>query len=146
MPNYCSNKIVVCGDLNKFKTWLNGEPFSLNKIAPMDQTLLDGEGWYDWRLANWGVKWELNFEEIDQIEFHNNIILKFDTAWCPPRIAIGKLAKLFPEINIAHAYRERGRDIVGKDHYRNGKKIKTIGYYRGHSQRMQRAYLCAIAA
>ena len=116
MPNWCSNKIAVSGDLTKFKTWLNSEPLSLNKIVPMDKTLLEGQGWYDWRINNWGTKWDV--EAIAE-DLGNTIVFNFETAWGPPQEAIGKLCELFPEIKIVHSYLELGVCFVGKDVYSN---------------------------
>jgi hypothetical protein len=114
MPNWCSNKVTVSGDLIKFKTWLNGEPFCLNKIVPIDKTLLEGQGWYDWRINNWGTKWDV---EAVAEDLGDTIVFNFETAWGPPRMAIVKLCELFPEINIVHSYLELGMCFVGKDVY-----------------------------
>ena len=125
MPNWCSNKIAISGDLNKFKMWLNGELFSLNKIVPMDQTLLDGQGWYDWRIENWETKWDV--EAIAE-DLGDTITFIFESAWSPPRIVITKLAKLFPEIKIIHSYLEEGMCFVGKVTYTRGYKKGELYY------------------
>ena len=125
MPNWCSNKIAVSGDLTKFKTWLNGEPLTLNKIVPMDQALLEGEGWYDWRIENWETKWDV--EAIAE-DLGDTITFIFESAWSPPRIVITKLAKLFPEIKIIHSYLEEGVCFVGKDVYANADLVTEEFY------------------
>lgn len=54
--------------------------FDFQTIIPMDEKLLEGEDWYDWRVKNWGTKWEGyggRFND-DQTAF------TFDTAWSPP--------------------------------------------------------------
>ena len=124
MPNWCSNKIAVSGDLTKFKTWLNGEPLTLNKIVPMDQALLES-GWYDWRNENWETKWDV--EAIAE-DLGDTITFNFESAWSPPRIVIAKLAELFPEVKIIHSYLEEGICFVGKDTYTRGYKTGELYY------------------
>jgi hypothetical protein len=125
MPNWCSNKIVVSGDLTKFKTWLNGEPLTLNKIVPMDQALLEGEGWYDWRIENWETKWDV---EAVAEDLGDTMTFSFESAWAPPTIVFAKLAESFPEIKIVHSYLEEGMCFVGKVAYAKGCKTEELYY------------------
>jgi hypothetical protein len=128
MPNWCQNNIAISGDLNKFKTWLNGEPFSLNKIVPMDQILLEDEGWHNWRIENWGTKWDVDVEAEITFSGDSAILIHFNSAWAPPNLAIAKLSESFPEITIEHAYLEEGMCFVGKDVYSNGALRNAVCY------------------
>jgi hypothetical protein len=128
MPNWCQNNIAISGDLTKFKTWLNGEPFSLNKIVPMDQILLEDEGWHNWRIENWGTKWDVDVEAEITFSGDGAILIHFDSAWGPPNLAIAKLSESFPEITIKHSYLEEGMCFVGKDVYSNGALRNAICY------------------
>jgi hypothetical protein len=125
MPNWCSNKIAVSGDLTKFKTWLNGEPLTLNKIVPMDQALLEGQGWYDWRIENWETKWDV---EATAEDLGDTMNFSFESAWAPPIIVFAKLAESFPEIKIVHSYLEEGMCFVGKVAYAKGCKTEELYY------------------
>jgi hypothetical protein len=41
--------------------------------------------WYDWRLANWGTKWNAYDCELDASRIKQGILeYRFDTAWGPP--------------------------------------------------------------
>jgi hypothetical protein len=41
--------------------------------------------WYDWSVANWGVKWDASCEDGAIIEQNENLIkVGFDTAWGAP--------------------------------------------------------------
>ena len=131
MPNWCSNKIAVSGDLTKFKTWLNGEPLTLNKIVPMDQALLeDAWSWYDWRIENWGTKWDV---EATAEDLGDTMTFSFESAWAPPIIVFAKLAESFPEIKIVHSYLEEGMCFVGKVTYTRGCKTEEL-YYEDPAQ------------
>jgi hypothetical protein len=54
------------------------------------------DNWYEWRLRNWGTKWnaqEVNYEE-------EGGLLQFDTAWSIPYPILAKVAQDNPEVNI----------------------------------------------
>lgn len=46
----------------------------------------DSPNWHDWRLANWGTKWDVRY---DSLKIHSmsdtSITVQFDTAWSPPQ-------------------------------------------------------------
>lgn len=50
------------------------------------------KSWYDWRIANWGTKWEAYNQEMPQ---PNEIW--FDTAWSGVHRLVHKLSQMFPE-------------------------------------------------
>ena len=39
--------------------------------------------WYDWSIANWGCKWDVNDVVVDRNDA-NHVHLTFDSAWSPP--------------------------------------------------------------
>lgn len=97
------------------------ESIDLNKIK---KTPEDG-GWYEWRLRNWGTKWNLmpfatEFEK-------EKIIFQFDCAWSPCTSAIKTLSKLLPEIKFSLEYCEPGMCFAGRDIFIKGNRIKK--YY-----------------
>ena len=43
------------------------------------------DNWYDWRIANWGTKWNSYDCELDESQVDLGILdYRFDTAWAPP--------------------------------------------------------------
>lgn len=43
--------------------------------------------WYNWRLANWGVKWDWGYDPdrgLEPTRVENEVTVRFDTAWSPP--------------------------------------------------------------
>ncbi len=122
MPNHCNNQLTLeSGEniLNVLSPYLiyagdngggyNEFEFDFQSIIPMDEELLKGEGWYNWRVANWGTKWagyDGRFNE-DQSVF------TFDTAWSPPLPIIKKLAELTGQTFIME-YIEYGMFFCGK--------------------------------
>lgn len=55
--------------------------------------------WYDWRIANWGTKW--NAYDTEMID---DYIIKFDTAWNGVPDLIFALSTMFPEVEFEYIY------------------------------------------
>ena len=127
MPNYCNNNIVITGPnsvIDKIEKIANGDKGDLLQyFYPMPEALKDTtaplpkdatkeekakakenlkkygyDNWYDWRVENWGTKWDImefyniNRKEIGEDE--SEISLGFDTAWAP---ALGAYEKFIDE-------------------------------------------------
>lgn len=142
MPNWCYNRVGISGskeDVDAFKALVRGDSpdentFSFQNIIPcpiellefyegsdveanekIRTSLLDKYGyssWYDWRVDNWGTKWDISHASSD---FYDDLSAEwtFDTAWCPPEGIYNKLAFLFPELHISWFYDEPGMQIAG---------------------------------
>lgn len=142
MPNWCENRVTVKhadhAMIQRAMHAFTGESF-LQEFVPCPEELLhenlecygpnaeDSEkmrksniekygfsSWYDWRISNWGTKWDIGGPEdsVDMID-NNTIKLHFDSAWSPPIEAYNKLGELGFEI-IAY-YNEPGIGFCG--HY-----------------------------
>ena len=71
--------------------------------------------WYEWRVQNWGTKWNASSAEIAEGR------LSFLTAWNAPEPVIEKLSEMFPSITIHHVWADE--DIgynCGERTYKNG--------------------------
>ena len=55
--------------------------------------------WYEWRIANWGTKWNSysNFYE-------GGSILNFQTAWSAPKAVLLKLSEMYPDVTMELEY------------------------------------------
>jgi len=67
--------------------------------------------WYDFNIANWGTKWDVNSDNV-AIEDANTVSASFDSAWSPPITAYERLMELGFEIEAF--YYEPGMQYVGK--------------------------------
>jgi len=115
MPNWCENSIKishndvammnkVCDAINKGKLC---ETFS-----PMPEHLLSGEGWYEWRIENWGIKWDIC--EGYHFAVSNDGLSgegSFMTPWVPPIQILQKLESMGYEVECA--YLEGGMGFCG---------------------------------
>lgn len=70
--------------------------------------------WYEWRLANWGTKWEACEVSIEH-EDESTCLVRFDTAWCPPTNLLEWYAKKYPEVVFLNEYDEEGCGFEGYD-------------------------------
>ena len=137
MPNWCSNSLVIEGnaaDIAKFREWLNDAPLTLQKVLPMPSELegttsptpkgeeenakllaekYGASNWYDWRVNNWGTKWDVEMNEDDCDSDGSRIVFWFDSAWSPPIKVIVALGNLFPNLTLTLNYREDGCAFAG---------------------------------
>ena len=131
MPNWCSNSITITGPVDKIRDLydnhviLDGDDETglLDGMYPMPKHLhetvadgSEGENWYNWRVNNWGTKWEVSSEGL---EFFDNgdgtamITGWFDSAWAPPIGAYEQFAEQNTDCSVSASYYEPGMDFAG---------------------------------
>lgn len=72
------------------------------------------ESWYDWRVANWGTKWDVVCDQIDGYPYDNNYITYyFDSAWAPPLEFLKTIAPNYPLLSFEMHYEEPGMAFEG---------------------------------
>ena len=146
MPNYCNNNIVITGPnsvIDKIEKIANGDKGDLLQyFFPMPKELNDtvagpepktkkeklekrrlqveygASNWYDWRVENWGTKWDImefyniNRKEIGEDE--SEISLGFDTAWAPALGAYERFIDKNSNCSLKAYYYEPGCDFMGE--------------------------------
>lgn len=153
MPNWCNNSISIQGGSNTIKTlWEEATKEGsglLNAMKPMPKELedttsptpegskqpkVDGyDNWYDWRVANWGTKWDI--DTTQGLEFTDNgdgtaqISGWFETAWAPPIEAYNTFIEDMDGCSLIADYHEPGMDFAGI--YDNGddQYMEGLGEY-----------------
>lgn len=118
MPNWCSNHLVVSGDaqeLERFKTANiedndEGHWLKLNNLVPMPES--EKDDWRNWRIANWGTKWECEYYHLEMTE--DGLEIGFSSAWTPPRGWLLRVAPMFPTLSFTLTYQEEGAFFGGK--------------------------------
>jgi hypothetical protein len=129
MPNWCSNSITISGSTDTIKQlWDDahvGDDFGLlNAMVPMPKELdgttkgTDGDAvnWYDWRVTNWGTKWDITdegLEYVDNKDGTSHITGWFDSAWAPPIEAYNTFLDDMDGCSIEATYEEGGMDFAG---------------------------------
>ena len=107
MPNWCNNHITITGPnkiidkIEKIAKEEKGAGGLLNFFHPMPkgledttspsssakkpQPMIEGfDNWYDWRVSNWGTKWDVDVYEnaVSRID-DETVTFGFDSAWSP---------------------------------------------------------------
>jgi hypothetical protein len=134
MPNWCNNTITIQGPTDTLKPlWDEAQSTGLlNAIKPMpkaledttspcppdkQQPLVDGyDNWYDWRVANWGCKWEVDTEGLeftDNGDGTSSIAGYFESPWGPPIEAYNTFCDDMDNCHLEAFYEEGGMDFAG---------------------------------
>jgi hypothetical protein len=119
MPNWNSNDITINGPKEKIRAlWARAtaeDSGLLNAMKPMPKELLEGDGWYDWAVANWGTKWDVNMEGLQLIEGVDgcSIVGYADSAWSPPLEAFQAYAAENEDVYLEIKYFEPGMSFIG---------------------------------
>ena len=138
MPNWCYNTVELTHEdptmIERARTAFLGKGL-LNEFVPVPKELqivagflgdeveqaaleareaanLEKHGyrnWYDYCVNEWGTKWDVTGQEINDIP--NGVILTFDSAWAPPTGAYDKLLDLGFEVRAM--YYEPGMGFCG---------------------------------
>ena len=145
MPNWCDNQITITGPnsvidkiekivkeddshkntglLNFFKPMpkeLEGTT-SPSSSADKPQPMIEGfDNWYDWRVENWGTKWEVcEFYGVDRQHLNDSldestISFAFSSAWSPPINAYEQFLIDNENCSLKAYYYEGGCDFMGE--------------------------------
>jgi hypothetical protein len=90
MPNWCSNYVMITGpaaEVDALEKYLAQEPLPddyhglCEYFVPQPQGLTGDWDWYNWRVENWGTKWEV---DVNTTRSGKTLALAFDSAWAPP--------------------------------------------------------------
>ena len=151
MPYWCNNTITIKGDFDMqvhLPTVIEEDTGFLQAIKPMPEELEDttapndSPNWYDWRVSNWGVKWDVStqgMEFIDNKDGTATIEGWFESPWGPPIEALHTLAEDWDSCYIELMYHEPGMCFVGcwdseggDDHYDYEKASDVPSYLDEH--------------
>ena len=77
-----------------------------------ESTDVNDDRWYNWRVANWGTKWDCYDLSIDQDD-EQELNLEFNTAWSPPEEICRALKEKFEDADIQWFYDEPGMEFAG---------------------------------
>jgi hypothetical protein len=133
MPNWCNNTLEVTGSVDAMDKWRIAlandesiEPWlSFDKLLPMPKELEENEGWYGWRVENWGCKWDISGR--DNQEPHASepeyCGYGFETPWGPPLELFNNISPDFPGVRFELAYYEEGMQFAGLFIFKDGEII-----------------------
>ena len=121
MPNHTDNRVILSHDdsqqIDMIYNIMNTDDTPLcQTLIPMDEALLDNDahaddGWYTWRLQNWGTKWDVYESHCTRFDA-NTLQLYFYTAWSPPMPIYDKLVDMGFEVTAR--YLDEGWGYIGE--------------------------------
>ena len=69
--------------------------------------------WYNWRVHNWGTKWDCYSMEMDDTDMPHGFEVTFETAWSPPEEVCTAIREQFDDLSISWFYDEPGCEVAG---------------------------------
>lgn len=149
MPNWCTNCLTVQGEpdvVQKFReenTYVEVGPeagmadgdtnvlplsFEAQIPTPRDENgeLIKGDGsttmpdWYNWRVENWGTKWDLSDDTDVVFDGSGYLQYRFDTAWAPPVNWLETIVTKYPDLRFDMEYEEPGMAFAGSVTFEGG--------------------------
>lgn len=130
MPNHTDNRVIISHDdiqmidmiYNSYQEE-DGDNFELCNMfvpEPRDDAGEPTSGWYEWRLDNWGTKWDVYNVTMTRMD-DNTLVMSFDTAWSPPIPVFDKMVDMGYEVNAR--YLDEGWMYIGE--YTDGNDWST---------------------
>ena len=69
--------------------------------------------WYNWRVQNWGTKWDCYTLEMDDTDMPHGFEVNFETAWSPPEEVHTAICEQFDDLSISWFYDEPECEVAG---------------------------------
>ena len=70
------------------------------------------DNWYNWQIANWGTKWDIDTDNLQEEE--TSLFYVFETAYSPPVAWLEKVCEMFPKLEFTLNYEEGGNGFQGE--------------------------------
>lgn len=119
MPNDCWNSLLIYGP-KKLLEEIKEHNFSFQHFVPMPEE--EKENWYDWKLENWGTKWDSHDVTISEGDEHSMRVY-YTTAWDPPHAFLEKFLEKYPKCFLKNTHNsEDGSAGVWVARYKDGEK------------------------
>ena len=113
-PELPKTREVLISLIQAHAQQFDGVSLALGEQALKNRTEYGFDDWYDWRIANWGCKWDIG-EDVQVISLEETAIhIGFDTPWSPPVGVMQKLCERFPDIELSLSYAETGCWFAGQ--------------------------------
>ena len=118
MPNHTDNRVILSHDdsqmIDNIYNVMNTDDTELCHYLIPEERDHAGEprgDWYNWRLDNWGTKWDIYETHCTRIDA-NTLQLNFLTAWSPPIPVYDKLTDMGFDVHAR--YLDEGWMYVGE--------------------------------
>jgi hypothetical protein len=152
MPNWCSNRIEIQGNVDSIKAITeklcngadNNEKLFVSLVGEFTENYLYdspipfisddskvGDKYYDWYEHNrveYGTKWDTDIE-LENIDTYDDYIhiTNLETAWSPPIAFCSKLSKMYEGVEVTLHFEEGGMNFGGIYVFSGGEIISMFG-------------------
>lgn len=125
MPNWCSNLLEAEFPAEQFENVKNAL-FSKTKISdslyidynlvvPEPISIINSDKWCDWRVENWGVKWNTSAESVLILFLEPTFIrVEWDSPWSVPVAWFKALCAKFPDLDFKLSYLALYENMAGR--------------------------------
>ena len=127
MANYVTNRLILGADkwTQIIDSCFENGQLDFGSLIPEPLRMYRGNislddkkdfpcNWYQWRIENWGTKWNA-YNSAYQL-YEGRLIILFDTAWSVPYPFITAFANAF-KVPFEHAYFDEGSNFWGVEHW-----------------------------
>lgn len=141
MPNWCECTLIVMDDnFNNLETFYQDNKdesqnfeLSFNKMIPLPDD--EQENWYNWRVQNWGTKWDLSNDTLYTVDSESKYIsYSFNTAWNPPFAWLNSVTNIYKDLTFQLKYAEPGHAYAGRVTLKYDKIIEHQKYSYSYHQ------------
>jgi hypothetical protein len=120
MPNWCSNRATISGPapvIAEITDILNQEDTPLLAWMVPEPKYEGDQDWYNWRVNNWGCKWDVTDVYFEHQPDEDQIQFSFSTAWGPCVEAFHTWAAADGRVQFTLEYWEPGMAFAGRVSY-----------------------------
>ena len=130
MSDLCRNRLTLSGDTQELAAFVDQvqtdeQPLSFESLAPTPPDLLK-EGWYEWRLEQWGTKWDAEFEDVTEPlrVRRTRATYVFLTTFAPPVAWIERVSEAFTGLTVRLDYAAADGSFSGVKEVRAGEVVR----------------------
>jgi hypothetical protein len=130
VTDLCRNRLTASGDTRELASFVDRvrtdeQPLSFETVAPTPPGLLK-EGWYEWRIENWGTKWDAEFEDVaEPLRIRRTrATYVFVTEFGPPVAWIERASGAYPALTFRLDYAAVDGSFSGVKEVRGGEVLR----------------------
>ena len=110
------------------------EPISISEPTKIMEKImgdmLTANDWYNWNVRNWGTKWDIEPDGLDENEIQDGsseywINWNFETAWSPAEPMYLLMSERFPNLRFEYEISEEANFFLGYAIYEGGEELES---------------------
>jgi len=125
MPNYVYNTLTVSGTNDAITKFYNDNKKDDRELSFNNALPESGQtDWYNWRINNWGCKWDANKVDFTMTDKEPcKGLYTFTTPWSPPMKWLEKVSTKYPDLIFYIRFEDEGFMFFGMEKFHNGVNV-----------------------